>query len=117
MAGKGHPLAKSALGTKRVCTGCAAKFYDLGKDPIVCPTCDTVYVIPKAPPRPASRMTKRKTPKGTPRTRRSQGSRTSRRTEPKRPVAFRCWKSSTRNNERVEPGAVPGVRRLLRLFG
>jgi uncharacterized protein (TIGR02300 family) len=50
MAGKGHPLAKSALGTKRICTGCAAKFYDLGKDPIVCPSCDTVYVIAKAPP-------------------------------------------------------------------
>jgi len=43
-------LAKSALGTKRICSGCAAKFYDLGKDPIVCPTCDTVYVI--APPAP-----------------------------------------------------------------
>ena len=50
MTGKGHPLAKPALGTKRICTGCEAKFYDLGKDPIVCPTCDTVYVIPKAPP-------------------------------------------------------------------
>ena len=50
MAGKGHPLAKPALGTKRICTGCEAKFYDLGKDPIVCPSCDTVYVIPKAPP-------------------------------------------------------------------
>jgi len=45
-------VAKAALGTKRICTGCAAKFYDLGKDPIVCPTCETVYVIPKpAPPR------------------------------------------------------------------
>jgi uncharacterized protein (TIGR02300 family) len=43
-------LANPALGTKRICTGCAAKFYDLGKDPIVCPSCDTVYVIPKAPP-------------------------------------------------------------------
>jgi uncharacterized protein (TIGR02300 family) len=50
MAGKGHPLAKPALGTKRICTGCEAKFYDLGKDPIVCPSCDTVYVIAKAPP-------------------------------------------------------------------
>src|SRR6187549_4069975 len=50
MTGKGHPLAKPALGTKRICTGCEAKFYDLGKDPIVCPTCDTVYVAPKAPP-------------------------------------------------------------------
>jgi uncharacterized protein (TIGR02300 family) len=45
-------VANPALGTKRTCTGCAAKFYDLSKDPIVCPTCDTVYVIPKpAPPR------------------------------------------------------------------
>ena len=43
-------MAKPALGTKRICTGCEAKFYDLGKDPIVCPSCDTVYVIPKAPP-------------------------------------------------------------------
>src|ERR1044072_97310 len=50
MTGKGHPLVKSALGTKRICGGCAAKFYDLGKDPIVCPTCDTVFVI--APPAP-----------------------------------------------------------------
>jgi uncharacterized protein (TIGR02300 family) len=43
-------VANPALGTKRICTGCAAKFYDLGKDPIVCPTCATVFVIPKAPP-------------------------------------------------------------------
>ncbi|MEJ0078515.1 MAG: FYDLN acid domain-containing protein [Alphaproteobacteria bacterium] len=26
------------------------KFYDLGKDPIVCPTCETVFVIPKPEP-------------------------------------------------------------------
>ena len=50
MTGKGHPLAKPALGTKRICTGCEAKFYDLGKDPIVCPTCDTVYVVAPPPP-------------------------------------------------------------------
>ncbi len=50
MAGKGHPLANSALGTKRICSGCAAKFYDLGKDPIVCPTCETVYVVAPPPP-------------------------------------------------------------------
>lgn len=43
-------MANPALGTKRLCGGCAAKFYDLGKDPIVCPTCETVFVIPKAPP-------------------------------------------------------------------
>ena len=43
-------MANPALGTKRICLGCDAKFYDLGKDPIVCPTCETVYTIPKAPP-------------------------------------------------------------------
>jgi uncharacterized protein (TIGR02300 family) len=43
-------VAKAALGTKRICLGCAAKFYDLGKDPIVCPTCETVYIIPKPAP-------------------------------------------------------------------
>ena len=43
-------MANPALGTKRICTGCAAKFYDLGKDPIVCPTCETVYVIAKPAP-------------------------------------------------------------------
>jgi uncharacterized protein (TIGR02300 family) len=43
-------VANPALGTKRLCGGCTAKFYDLGKDPIVCPTCETVFVIPKAAP-------------------------------------------------------------------
>lgn len=43
-------MANPALGTKRICSGCAAKFYDLGRDPIVCPTCETVFVIAKAPP-------------------------------------------------------------------
>ena len=43
-------MANPALGTKRICSGCAAKFYDLGRDPIICPTCETVYVIAKAPP-------------------------------------------------------------------
>jgi uncharacterized protein (TIGR02300 family) len=42
-------VANPALGTKRICGGCETKFYDLGKDPIVCPACETVFVIPKAP--------------------------------------------------------------------
>src|ERR1700742_1175741 len=50
IAGKGQSVANPALGTKRICSGCAAKFYDLGKDPIVCPTCETVFVIPKPEP-------------------------------------------------------------------
>jgi uncharacterized protein (TIGR02300 family) len=36
-------VAKPDLGTKRLCGSCGAKFYDLGKDPIVCPKCETVF--------------------------------------------------------------------------
>jgi uncharacterized protein (TIGR02300 family) len=38
-------VAKPELGTKRVCASCGAKFYDLARDPIVCPKCGTVYQI------------------------------------------------------------------------
>jgi uncharacterized protein (TIGR02300 family) len=36
-------LAKPELGTKHQCQNCGAKFFDLNKDPIVCPKCGTVY--------------------------------------------------------------------------
>jgi len=38
-------VAKPELGTKRLCANCAAKFYDLNKDPIVCPKCHTVMEL------------------------------------------------------------------------
>ena len=38
-------MAKPELGTKRLCGNCAAKFYDLNKDPIVCPKCHTVLTL------------------------------------------------------------------------
>ena len=38
-------MAKPELGTKRLCGNCAAKFYDLGKEPIVCPKCHTVLQL------------------------------------------------------------------------
>ena len=38
-------MAKPELGTKRLCANCGAKFYDLNKDPIHCPKCETVYVV------------------------------------------------------------------------
>lgn len=38
-------MAKPELGNKRLCGNCAAKFYDLGKDPIVCPKCHTVLQL------------------------------------------------------------------------
>ena len=42
-----------ARGTKRTCQSaqCGARFYDLNRDPIICPICDTPYVIASAPPR------------------------------------------------------------------
>ena len=45
-------MAKPELGTKRLCTNCAAKFYDLNKTPIVCPKCHTAMEISAAPSRP-----------------------------------------------------------------
>jgi uncharacterized protein (TIGR02300 family) len=44
-------VAKPDLGTKRLCSGCGAKFYDLNKTPIVCPKCETVFVPVVAAPR------------------------------------------------------------------
>jgi uncharacterized protein (TIGR02300 family) len=41
-------VAKPELGTKRLCANCGAKFYDLSKDPIVCPKCNTLFVPPVA---------------------------------------------------------------------
>jgi uncharacterized protein (TIGR02300 family) len=38
-------VAKPDLGTKRLCTNCGAKFYDLSKDPIICPKCHTVIEL------------------------------------------------------------------------
>lgn len=43
-------MSKPELGIKRVCAGCSARFYDLNKNPIVCPTCATVFVVPEPPP-------------------------------------------------------------------
>ena len=36
-------MAKPELGTKRQCQNCSAKFFDLNKDPIICPKCATVF--------------------------------------------------------------------------
>jgi len=51
-------VAKPELGTKRLCANCGAKFYDLSKNPIVCPKCHTVMelaaVSPRTRPDPAA---------------------------------------------------------------
>lgn len=34
---------KAMRGTKRVCAACGVRFYDLARDPIVCPSCGEVH--------------------------------------------------------------------------
>ena len=36
-------MAKPELGGKRQCQNCGTKFFDLNRDPIVCPKCGTVF--------------------------------------------------------------------------
>ena len=36
-------MAKIELGAKRQCQNCGAKFFDLNKEPIVCPKCGTIF--------------------------------------------------------------------------
>jgi len=36
-------LAKPEWGTKRICPSCGARYYDLLRDPVVCPKCSTPF--------------------------------------------------------------------------
>ena len=45
-------MAKPELGTKRLCTHCSAKFYDLNKTPITCPKCHAVMELAAVTSRP-----------------------------------------------------------------
>ncbi|ACK49588.1 conserved hypothetical protein [Methylocella silvestris BL2] len=36
-------MAKPELGNKRQCQNCGTRFFDLNKNPIVCPKCGTVF--------------------------------------------------------------------------
>jgi uncharacterized protein (TIGR02300 family) len=36
-------VAKPEWGTKRICPNCGARYYDLRKDPPVCPSCGTAF--------------------------------------------------------------------------
>ncbi|MEC8564940.1 MAG: TIGR02300 family protein, partial [Pseudomonadota bacterium] len=36
-------LAQSDLGIKRICQACGARYFDLNKQPIVCPACGTPF--------------------------------------------------------------------------
>ncbi len=36
-------MAKAKLGTKRTCTSCGLRYYDLNKTPITCPSCNAEF--------------------------------------------------------------------------
>lgn len=38
-------MAKPDLGSKRQCQSCSTKFFDLNKDPILCPKCGTLFQV------------------------------------------------------------------------
>jgi uncharacterized protein (TIGR02300 family) len=38
-------VVKLEWGTKRMCQSCTARFYDLGRSPIVCPKCNETFEI------------------------------------------------------------------------
>jgi uncharacterized protein (TIGR02300 family) len=49
---EGDPMStKAERGTKRTCQNpeCGSRFYDLNRDPVTCPICQTVYQIEAAP--------------------------------------------------------------------
>jgi uncharacterized protein (TIGR02300 family) len=60
---------KAPRGTKRMCQNpqCGSRFYDLNRNPITCPICNSVYevrvqTISVAPSRPAPRPAKKPAP-------------------------------------------------------
>jgi uncharacterized protein (TIGR02300 family) len=46
--------SKALRGTKRACQACEVRFYDLGRDPIVCPACGAGYTPTARPATPSS---------------------------------------------------------------
>jgi uncharacterized protein (TIGR02300 family) len=59
-------LAKLELGSKHQCQNCGAKFFDLNKDPIVCPKCGTVFQSVAVRARPAAKAEEEDTEVTTP---------------------------------------------------
>src|SRR5258705_13518701 len=45
-----YKSSKALRGTKRVCQSCEVPFYDLSREPIVCPSCGEEYTPVVAPP-------------------------------------------------------------------
>src|SRR3954466_15084166 len=40
---QGAIVAKPEWGTKRICPSCGTRYYDLMRDPVVCPKCSTPF--------------------------------------------------------------------------
>src|SRR6266542_3094019 len=40
---RSRTLSKPEWGTKRICPSCGARYYDLLRDPVVCPKCSTPF--------------------------------------------------------------------------
>jgi uncharacterized protein (TIGR02300 family) len=59
-------LANPELGSKHQCQNCGAKFFDLNKDPIVCPKCGTVFQGAAARARAAAKPEEEETEVATP---------------------------------------------------
>lgn len=57
--------SKAERGTKRTCQNgsCGSRFYDLNRDPVVCPMCGSGYVIATVPPASAAADAQRRTAK------------------------------------------------------
>jgi uncharacterized protein (TIGR02300 family) len=55
-------VSRAEIGTKRQCTNCGAKFFDLRKSPIVCPKCGALYQVAAQKPRELFRGAARPVP-------------------------------------------------------
>ena len=52
-------MVKAEWGTKRICLSCGARFYDMNREPIVCPACSTALdPVVQSRPRRARAATK-----------------------------------------------------------
>ena len=52
-------MSNANMGLKRQCLSCGGKFYDLAKDPILCPKCGATFepvLLARSPPRRAGRV-------------------------------------------------------------
>lgn len=56
-------MIKSEWGSKHICPGCTAKYYDLGKEVVTCPKCGTRPTIKKAPKAVSAQVRKTGRPK------------------------------------------------------